>query len=222
MLKKRELGLLTMELETESLDPEIYRYQTKYGISVVYFMFDPELIRKFIFEPVYLSPEDVKCEGMSEEEIFQAILESTVTIMHTEIIPFSEYFREFEQFCEDKKKIPIIREIARAMESVEDEKKVWCVTGAPRERCASGALYHPLLRAFCETHGCAGLLIGFSDNDFAYLGEDNPQIASIMPSLVHELSHVVEGAKELLDLKILKYDYKTDTMSEFKDSENYL
>ena len=109
MLKKNELALLTMELETEDLSPEVYRYRTQYGVSVVYFMFDPELLRKYIFEPVYLSPEDVECEGMSEDDIFHAILESTVTIMHTEIIPFSEYFREFEEFCEDKDKLPIIR-----------------------------------------------------------------------------------------------------------------
>lgn len=215
MLKKKELGLLAMELETESLSPDIYRYRTKCGISVVYYMFDPDLIRDFIFEPVYLCPADVECEGMSEEEMFQAILESTVTIMHTEIIPFSEYFREFEKFCEDEKKIPVIRGIVKAMEAAEDKKRVWCVTGALRERCASGALYRPLLREFCEIQNFPGALIGFSDNDFAYLGEDNPQIASIMPSLVYEISHVIEDAEELFEAKILKYDYETDTLSVF-------
>lgn len=215
MLKKNELALLTMELETEDLSPEVYRYRTEYGVSVVYFIFDPELISQYIFEPVYLSPADVECEGMSEEDIFHAILESTVTIMHTEIIPFSEYFRGFEEFCEDKNKLSLIRGIAKAMEEADEEGRVWCVTGALRERCASGALYRPLLREFCEIHQYSGVLIGLSDNDFAYLGKENPQMASLMPSLVHGLSHIVEGAKELSEVKILKYDYDADTLSIF-------
>ena len=217
MLKKNELALLTMELETADLSPEVYRYRTKYGVSVVYFMFDPELLSKYIFEPVYLSPEDVECEGMSEEDIFHAILESTVTIMHTEIIPFSEYIREFEEFCEDKDKLPIIRGIAKAMEDAEEESRIWCVTGSLRERCASGVLYRPLLRQFCEAHKCAGLLMGLCDNDFAYLGKDNPQMASMMPSLVQGLRHIVEGAKELLEVKILRYNYEADTLSIFTE-----
>lgn len=217
MLKRNELELLTMELETESLSPEIYRYRTKWGVSVVYFMFDPDLIRKFIFEPVYLSPKDVECDGMSEEEIFQAILQSTVTIMHTKIVPFSEYFRELELFCDDEDKIPIIRGIAKAMEAAEEDRRMWCVTGSLRERCASGALYRPLLREFCENHHCSGVLIGFCDNDFAYLGKDNPKIASMMPSLVQELSHVVEDAEELSEKKILKYEYETDMLSDFTE-----
>lgn len=217
MLKRNELELLTMELETESLSPEIYRYRTKWGVSVVYYMFDPDLIRKFIFEPVYLSPKDVECDGMSEEEIFQAILQSTVTIMHTKIVPFSEYFRELELFCDDEDKIPIIRGIANAMEATEEDRRMWCVTGSLRERCASGALYRPLLREFCESQHCSGVLIGFSDNDFAYLGKNNPQIASMMPSLVQELSHVVEDAEELSEKKILKYEYETDMLSDFTE-----
>jgi hypothetical protein len=217
MLKKNELALLTMELETADLSPEVYRYRTKYGVSVVYFMFDPELLSKYIFEPVYLSPEDVECEGMSEEDIFHAILESTVTIMHTEIIPFSEYFREFEEGCEDKNKLPIIRGIAKAMEEAKEESRVWCVTGALRERCASGALYRPLLREFCEAQKCSSVLIGLCDNDFAYLGKEHPQMASMMPSLVHGLSHIVDGAKELLEVKILRYNYEADTLSIFTE-----
>ncbi len=215
MLKKKELELLTMELETESLSPEVYRYRTDWGISVVYYLFDPDLLEQFIFEPVYLSPADVECEGMSEEEIFKAILDSTVKIMHTEIIPFPEYFREFEDICEDKTKIPVIKGIAKAMEGAEEENRVWCVTGSLRERCASGALYQPLLRNFCEEHKCSGVLIGFSDNDFAYLGKDNPQMASLMPPLVYGLSHIVEDAKEIVDRKILRYDYETDTFQVF-------
>lgn len=214
MLKRSELGLLTMELETEPLEPDVYRYETQWGLSVVYYIFDPELMEKLIFEPVYMSPADVECEGMSEEEIFQAVLESTVAIMKTEIIPFSEYFREFEEFCNDKSKLPVIRGIVKAMEGASEEKRVWCVTGSLRERCASGALYQPLLRAFCETHECPGVLIGFSDNDFAYLGKDNPQMLSMMPSLVYELSHVTEEAEELSEKKILRYDYETDTLSD--------
>lgn len=217
MLKKKELELLSMELETESLSPEVYRYRTEWGVSVVYYLFDPDLIEKYIFEPVYLSPADVECEGMSEEEIFKAILDSTVKIMRTKIIPFSEYFREFEEFCEDKTKIPIIKGIAKAMEGAEEENKVWCVTGSLRERCASGALYQPLLRQFCVSQNCSGVLIGFSDNDFAYLGKDNSQMASLMPSLVHGLSHIVEGAEELVAMKILRYNYETDTLKVFTE-----
>lgn len=213
MLKRNELELLTMELETESLNPEVYRYRTKWGISVVYFIFDPELIKKSVFQPVYLAPADVECEGMSEEEIFQAILESTVTIMHTKIVPFSEYFRELAFFCDDEDKITIIKGIANAMEEADEDNRMWCVTGSLRERCASGGLYRPLLREFCETQKCNGVLIGFCDNDFAYLGKDNPQIASMMPPLVNELSHVVEDAEEIMEKKILRYDYETDTLS---------
>lgn len=217
MLKRNELELLTMELETESLSPDIYRYRTKWGVSVVYFIFDPELIRKSVFQPVYLTPADVECEGMSEEEIFQAILESTVTIMHTKIVPFSEYFRELAIFCDDEDKITIIRGIANAMEAADEDSRMWCVTGSLRERCASGGLYLPLLREFCETQKCNGVLIGFSDNDFAYLGKDNPQIASMMPPLVNELSHVVEDAEEIMEKKILRYSYEADALSLFCD-----
>lgn len=217
MLRRSELKLLMMELETESLGAEVYRYRTKWGVSVVYYIFDPDLMEKFIFEPVYMSPEDVECEGMSEEEIFRAVLESTVTIMNTEIIPFSQYFREFEMICDDERKIPVIRRIADAMDGADEESRVWCVTGSLRERCASGALYQPLLREFCEKNGCSGVLIGLSDNDFAYLCRYNPEIALMMPSLVHELSHVVEGARELSEKKILKFDYETDTLSDITD-----
>ena len=60
-------------------------------------------------------------------------------------------------------------------------------------------------------------MIGFSDNDFAYLGKDNSQMASLMPSLVHGLSHIVEGAEELVAMKILRYNYETDTLKVFTE-----
>ena len=50
-------------------------------------MFDPELLSKYIFEPVYLSPEDVECEGMSEEDIFHLyILLRSEDICHIIIV----------------------------------------------------------------------------------------------------------------------------------------
>ena len=42
-------------------------------------------------------------------------------------------------------------------------------------------------------------------------------MASMMPSLVQGLRHIVEGAKELLEVKILRYNYEADTLSIFTE-----
>ena len=60
MLNDKELKLVIMELETESISPEVYRYRTEYGLSVVYYMFDIQKLEGFIFEPIYLYTDDVE------------------------------------------------------------------------------------------------------------------------------------------------------------------
>ena len=103
------------------------------------------------------------------------------------------------------------------MDSVGDEKKLWCVTNNIRERGASGGFYTPLLKAFCMEHHYTQLLVGFSNNDFAFLlSAEDEEAASNMDILVKEISHVVEDEDHITKRGILLYDYRTDSLNVFK------
>lgn len=222
MLTDKELELIIMEFETEFLSPEVYRYHSKYGLSVVYYIFDTEKLEKLIFEPIYLHTEDVAGLNKSEEELFKIILDNTIAIMQTKIIPYSTYLAEFESRCYDPARLELIRKIVYAIEQTEEENRLWCITSTIRERGASGSLYTPLLRRFCEEHYFKQLLIGVNNNDFAFLSHVNEELISNMQVLVSKVSHVIDDEDRIMQKKILLYDYSTDTLKEFKAESKLL
>ena len=65
----KELEVVLMELETENLNPDIYRYRTEWGINVVYYIFDFQLMDELIFQPIYLNNSDIFYFGMTENEL---------------------------------------------------------------------------------------------------------------------------------------------------------
>ena len=216
MLTDKELELVMMELETESISPETYRYHTKYGFSVVYYMFNIQKLEKLVFEPVYFYTDDVECLGKSEEELFQIILRNTVVIMQTKIIPYSSYLAELGAKCHDVVRREFIARIVEAMERSKEEDRLWCLTSIIRERGASGVFCTEILKQFCKEHHFKQLFIGVSNNDFAFLYRASEEMLYNMQTLVKQVSHVVNGEDKILQRKILLYDYETDTLEEYR------
>lgn len=221
MLTDKELKLVVMELETESISPGVYRYHTKYGLSVVYYMFDIQKLENLVFEPIYLYTEDIECLDRSEDELFKIILDNTVSIMQNEIIPYSAYLKEFQKNCFDAPRLELIRRIVEAMEKVEEEKMLWCITSRIRERGASGVFCTEMLKRFCEEHHFQRLLLGVSNNDFVFLsGESGKEIIHNMQALVSQVSHVIDEEDNIIQRAILIYDYDTDTLKIWEGNWN--
>ena len=57
-ITNKELDYVFMELETVNLSAEVYRYHVE-GLIVVYYIFEAQLLKNEILEPVYLSEEDI-------------------------------------------------------------------------------------------------------------------------------------------------------------------
>lgn len=215
MLTDKELELVMMELETESISPEAYRYRTEYGLSVVYYMFNIQKLEKLVFEPVYFYTDDVECLGKTEEELFQIILRNTMAIMQTKIIPYSSYLAELGAKCHDAVRREFITRIVETMERSKEEDRLWCLTSIIRERGASGVFCTEILKQFCKEHHFKQLFIGVSNNDFAFLYRASEETLYNMQILVKQVSHVVDGEDEILQRKILLYDCETDTLKEY-------
>lgn len=215
MLTDKELEIVIMELETKGLSPEVYRYRTKYGLSVVYYMFDIQKLEKLVFEPIYFHTDDVECLGKSEEELFQIVLKNTVAIMQTKIIPYSSYLAEFGARCHDAVRREFIARIVETMEESEEEDRLWCLTSTIRERGASGVFCTEIWKQFCEEHHFKRLLIGVSNNDFAFLYRAGEEMLYNMQILVTQVSHVVDGEAEISQRKILLYDYEMNALKEY-------
>lgn len=115
VMTEKAFNFLLMELETETLSPDVYRYCTDWGITVVYYMFDLQLLEKGIREPIYLCQEEFLLLEEKEDIIFQKILLNTVFGFRSRIILFTEYLKELEMECEEKY-IPLITTIANSME----------------------------------------------------------------------------------------------------------
>lgn len=222
MLTDKELEVVMMELETADKGPEIYRFHTKYGLPVVYYMFDLQKLENLVFEPIYFYTEDVERLGKSEEELFQIVLQNTVTIMQTKIIPYSRYLAEFENKCHDIVRLELIKKIIEAMEQTEEKNRLWCLTGI-RERGASGIFCTEILKQFCEEHHFKQLLVGISNNDFAFLYRaSSEELLYNMKILVSQVSHVIDEEDFIVQRKILIYDYETDTLEEFDEKEKMI
>lgn len=65
----KELEIVLMELETENLNPDVYRYRTEWGINVAYYIFDFQLMDELIFQSIYLNNSDIFYFGMTENEL---------------------------------------------------------------------------------------------------------------------------------------------------------
>ena len=225
MLNDKELQLVIMELETESISPEVYRYRTEYGLTVVCYMFDIQKLESFIFEPIYLYTDDVECllecTGKTEKELFQIILGNTVAVMQTKIIPYSVYLKGFEGRCSDRVRLELIKRIIDVMEETEEESRLWCVTNTIEERGATGCFHIPLLRSFCEEHSFQRLLIGVSNNDFAFLcSAGKEEMVHNMQVLVYEISHVIQNEDKTVQRAVLEYDYEENELRTWQGNRN--
>lgn len=128
----KELDYVFVELETQSISADVYRYYVE-GLIVVYYTFDIQLLRKDIFEPVYLSKKDIYFLGESEDKLYQRILENTVGIFRTKLMPFHIYLNGLKTEEEEIFR-PIISRLVEVMEKIKYEKMLWCVTNDFGER----------------------------------------------------------------------------------------
>ena len=216
----RALEFILMELETEGLSPEIYRYQTRWGINVVYYILDIQQLEEGIIEPLYFEYEEVYSFGKSEDALFDKILENTVSIMQTRLIPFYVYLRELEDECEDAL-IPVIQTLVGIMIKIKKDNWLWCVTSSLKERGATGAFYKPLLRIFCETNQCKRLLLGFGNNDYTFMAKINSNTISAISDLGYGVGSIRKDSRKIIQRKMLIYDYDLDSFEEFKDMQNH-
>lgn len=213
-----ELELVIMELETERLSPEVYRYRTEWGINVVYYIFDFEFMENYIFEPIYLKESDILFLGMAENELFQKVLKNTFAMTQPRIMIFPEYLKDLERVSENAL-IPIIRKVANIMGSIQDKnKQLWCVTNLLGERGAVGGFYKRLLRKFCMVHDCRYLLLGFSNNDYAFLSMMNESTILAMKRLNEGMGSIRSDIGRIKQKKILIYDFRKDSLEEFEEN----
>lgn len=219
LITGEELELIMMELETECLSPEVYRYSTEWGINVVYYIFDYELMENYIFEPIYLNTLDIHFLGLTEKELFQKVSNNTFMMSHPRIMPFSEYLRNLEKISENTL-IPIIKKVINIMEEIKDEnKQLWCVTNILGERGAAGGFYKRLLKKFCMMYDCRYLLLGFSNNDFAFLSIMNENTISAMKQLTYGTGSIKSNTGRIMQKKLLMYDFWKDTLGEFGEKD---
>lgn len=215
VITDRELELVMMELETEGLPPEIYRYRTEWGMNVVYYIFDFELMEKLIFEPIYLSEFDIRFLRMTENELFQKVLKNTVLMSQPSIMLFPEYLKDLERVCEYSL-IPVIRQVKNVMERIQDKsKQLWCITNRLGERGAVGGFYKRLLKKFCMMHDCRYLLLGFSNNDYTFLSMMNENTVMAMKRLNEGIGSIRSDTGKILQRKILMYDFRKDSLEVF-------
>lgn len=211
----KEIDLIMMELETEGLSEEIYRYKTKWGITVVYYMYDFRLLKDHIFKPIYLHYEDLYFV-QEEEEFFQKILLNTITISQMNIMPFTYFLKELQSECEPID-ATIIKGIIKTMENLEEENMLWCITGSLRERGSCGGFYRPLLKHFCKMHMCSHVLIGFGNNNYAFLSRVNQNTIQKMKILTYQVESILAENTKIAQKKILFYSDKNNTLEVFGD-----
>lgn len=214
-----EPEIVLMELETENLNPDVYRYRTEWGINVVYYIFNFQLMEELIFQPIYLNNSDIFYFGMTENELFQKVLKNTIIMTQPRIILFPEYLKDLERVCE-RSMIPVIRELISVMGKIENKsKQLWCVSNILGERGAVGGFYKRLLRKFCMAHNCKCLLVGFSNNDYALLTMVNENTVMAIRQLIDGVGSVRSDTGKITQRKLLIYDYGKDSLEEFEEMD---
>lgn len=216
----KELDYVFVELETQSISADVYRYYVE-GLIVVYYTFDIQLLRKDIFEPVYLSKKDIYFLGESEDKLYQRILENTVGIFRTKLMPFHIYLNGLKTEEEEIFR-PIISRLVEVMEKIKYEKMLWCVTNDFGERGASSGLYKPLLQLFCSTNRCRQLLLGFSNNEYALLSMVNKSTILTMRELTYETCGIKTDSGKLTQKRLLLYDADTNGFKIYDADSKYM
>jgi hypothetical protein len=214
-----EPEIVLMELETENLNPDVYRYRTEWGINVVYYIFNFQLMEELIFQPIYLNNSDIFYFGMTENELFKKVLKNTIIMTQPRIMLFPEYLKDLERVCE-RSLIPVIRELISVMVKIENKsKQLWCVSNILGERGAVGGFYKRLLRKFCMAHNCNRLLVGFSNNDYALLTMVNENTVMAIRQLIDGVGSVRSDTGKITQRKLLIYDYGKDSLEEFEEMD---
>ena len=211
-----EPEIVLMELETENLNPDVYRYRTEWGINIVYYIFNFQLMEELIFQPIYLNNSDIFYFGMTENELFQKVLKNTVIMTQPRIMLFPEYLEDLKRVCE-RSLIPVFKRLATVMRKIENKnKRLWCVTNILGERGAVGGFYKRLLRKFCMTCDCRHLLVGFSNNDYALLSMVNENTIMTIRELLDGVGSVRSDSGKIIQRQLLIYDYRKDSLEELE------
>ncbi len=216
MVTCKELEVVLMELETENLNPDIYRYRTEWGINVVYYIFDFQLMDELIFQLIYLNNSNIFYFGMTENELFQKVLKNTIIMTQPRIMFFPEYLEDLERVCK-RSLIPVIKRLAAVMRKIQNKsKQLWCVTNILGERGAVGGFYKCLLRKFCMTYDCRHLFVGFSNNDYALLSMVNENTVMAIGELLNGVGSVRSDSGKIIQRQLLIYDYGKDSLEELE------
>ena len=211
-----EPEIVLMELETENLNPDVYRYRTEWGINIVYYIFNFQLMEELIFQPIYLNNSDIFYFGMTENELFKKVLKNTIIMTQPRIMLFPEYLKDLERVCE-RSLIPVIRELISVMVKIENKsKQLWCVSNILGERGAVGGFYKRSLRKFCMAHDCRHLLVGFSNNDYALLSMVNENTIMTIRELLDGVGSVRSDSGKIIQRQLLIYDYRKDSLEELE------
>lgn len=218
-ITNKELDYVFMELETVNLSAEVYRYHVE-GLIVVYYIFEAQLLKNEILELVYLSEEDIYFLGEPEDKLYQRILENTVGVLQTKLVPLHVYLNEIKTEDEEIFR-PIICRLVEVMENIKYEKMLWCITNSFDERGASGGLYKPLLNMFCSANGCRQLLVGFSNNEYALLSMVNKSTIPAMMELTYETCSIKTDSGKLIQKRLLLYDADTNRFKIYDADSKY-
>ena len=95
------------------------------------------------------------------------------------------------------------------------------MTNTIEERGATGCFHIPLLRSFCEKQSFQRLLIGVSNNDFAFLcSAEKEEMLRNMQVLVYEISHVIQNEDKTVQRAVLEYDYEENELRTWQGNRN--
>jgi len=216
-MSEKELDFILAEFATKNLDEEIYRYQSHWGLSVVYYMVDFRKAFQGMIEPIYLCVDDIKPLGLPEDELFNRILGNTMVIMGIECMRFSDYLRELRQDCEGEIEAKLIDGITRAMDEVSAEKQPLCITSSIRDRGAVGAFSTQLLQKICEEQKAEKILIGVGCHDYALVMHATEENAHSMEWMTYRIGNIRERQPQIEQRGILQYDSSTGTLSQWME-----
>jgi len=205
-MNEKELDFILMEFATKNLDEEVYRYQSPWGLPVVYYMLDFRKAFQGFFEPIYLCNDDVKSIACEGDVLFNRILNNTMIIMRIGYMRFSDYLRELKPDCAEETGTRLMDDITKAMDGTEVERQILCITSSIRDRGAVGAFSTQLLRKICEEQKAEKILVGVGCHDYALVMRTTEENAHTMEWLIYRIGNIRQYQPEIEQRGIFQYD----------------
>lgn len=215
-MSEKELDFVLMEFATKNLDENVYRYQSPWGLPVVYYMLDFRKAFQGLFEPIYLCDNDVKSIACKEDVLFNRILKNTMVIMRIGYMRFSDYLRELKPDCAEEIGTRLIDGVSMAMDEADTERQILCITSSIRDRGSVGVFSTQLLQKICEEQKAEKILVGVGCHDYALVMRTTEKNARTMEWFIYYIGNVRQYQPEIEQRGIFQYDITKNTLQIWK------